>query len=92
MKTTWTKSALLGLKYWEMPSVRCRYKGKNEGGRVAEVRDSAGPWVEIHRSEDGGWIAMQISWSLLLAVLNDPYEPPIDISQEPKRWTSPGSL
>ncbi len=84
-RKTWDRAELLALKYWEMPSLRMRWQGRNVVGRVAELRD-ANPWVESH--QDGRWVAMQISWGLLLELLNDPYCPPLELEEERDRWST----
>jgi hypothetical protein len=75
----WTRADLEALKGMDRPKVRCRTEA--EHGRMEQevpgriVIDGNNPWVEIWYK--GAWRAERVSWSLVLAVLNDPFASPI---------------
>jgi hypothetical protein len=64
----------------DLPTVRCRFDGREADGRIG-IYTRNWPFVECRRP-DGKWKAFTVSWSLLLAVLNDPRESPIEFTSE----------
>ena len=88
-----TKEDVLQCKYMERPTVRCKYACTyvdQDGRRTKGERETTGkididgnnPWVTIWAA--GSHIAERFSWSLVLAVLNDKYEPPIYFGAVPE--------
>jgi hypothetical protein len=78
MDTRWDKPTLLALKGWERPTVRAACDGKRRPARISPHGNNA--WVEV--CDGGHWHGMGVSWSLVCDVLNDPHQPPIDITPE----------
>lgn len=83
---THTREEIENMPAKERPTVRCKYPCRlvNEDGRstdaIKETRgriivDGNNPWLEIWAG--GRQHAEQFGWCLVLAVLNDKYEPPI---------------
>lgn len=82
----WTRGSIEKLKGWDRPRVRCKYECQTvdqDGRRTTVVRETTGevvpdgnnPWVVLHVG--GKWVEERFSWELVLAVLNDRFEPPL---------------
>jgi hypothetical protein len=82
-RTDWTREEIEKLKGWERPMVRVRFEGCNREARIGTYLNH--PYVEVH---DDNWKPFLVSWELLLAVLNDRFEPPIafDTADAERCW------
>lgn len=82
----WTRSDLETLKGWERPRVRARYGDWGEKRCQdfwAEIVPDTNPWIVFYPSGLGGRSqAFQVSWDLLLEVLNNPHAQPIFVEEK----------
>ena len=77
-QTEWTRADMEALKPADRPMVRVRFEGKERQARIGTFL--VHPFVEV--CDGGQWKPFLVSWGLLLAVLNDRFEPPIAFSTE----------
>lgn len=81
MRSEWTREELLALPERERPRVRAEYNGRKCQAIVSRSPYGKPGWVRVE--ENGKHVAgMSCGWCLILAVLNDPRETPIVITQE----------
>jgi hypothetical protein len=78
MRTDWTRADIEALKPATRPMVRVRYEGQDREARIGVYLNN--PFVEV--CQGGDWKPFLVSWTLLLAVLNDRFEPPITFTTE----------
>ena len=94
MSQIWEREDIEESPAKEFPSVRCRVEVAyvdQDGRREKRTKDTSGKIVLDDSDPNRPWVccsmgskqlSFQLSWDLLLQILNDPYTPPLWVNQD----------